>query len=66
VIGKAVNEFYYYETDRWEILKLFRLKTKNNQLKYASVNARLVPDEKKQELSDANELLEDLLKWAKA
>lgn len=57
VIGKPVSEFYYYENDRCEILKLLqaegavvdfevRLKTKNNQLKYASVNARLVPDEK--------------------
>lgn len=53
VIGKPVSDFYYYDQDRLRILELLRtegsvidvevrLKTKNLQLKYASVNAQLL------------------------
>jgi PAS domain S-box-containing protein len=56
VIGRHVSDFYYYEDDRNRIVKLLqqegsvidfevRLKTRNEQLKYASVNARIVKDQ---------------------
>lgn len=55
LIGRPASDFYYYENDRLETIKLLRaegsvidfevrLKNKNSQLKYASVNARLVHD----------------------
>ena len=56
VIGRPVTDFYYYENDRSRIVELLklegsvidfevRLKTRDDQLKYASVNARLIKDQ---------------------
>jgi PAS domain S-box-containing protein len=53
LIGKNAGDFYYYDDDRLETVKRLmdehsvvdyevRLKNRNNQLKYASLNARLV------------------------
>ena len=56
VIGRPVSDFYYYEDDRNRIVELLklegavidfevRLKTRDDQLKYASVNARMIQDQ---------------------
>jgi len=56
VIGRPASDFYYYEDDRFQTVKLLRaegavidfevrLKNTHNQIKYASLNARLVTDE---------------------
>ena len=53
IIGKPVSNFYYYPQDRERIIENLRingfvidfevrLKTKNEELRYASVNARLI------------------------
>lgn len=53
IIGKPVNNFYYYAQDRERIIEQLRikgsvidfevrLKTKDDELRYASVNARLI------------------------
>jgi len=53
IIGSPVTDFYYYQTDRDIIVEVLKqdhavtdfevkLKTKNNRLIYASVNARLI------------------------
>jgi PAS domain S-box-containing protein len=58
VIGKQVTDFYYYSQDRLRVIEMLqneglvtdvevRLKTKDNQLKYASVNARLIKEDGK-------------------
>jgi PAS domain S-box-containing protein len=55
VIGRPVTDFYYYLQDRKKILETLRskgsvidfevrLKTRDNKLKYASVNARVVTE----------------------
>lgn len=65
VMGRHVSEFYYYEDDRERIVKLLqqegsvidfevRLKTRNEQLKYASVNARLVKDQSGQIITEGS------------
>lgn len=56
VIGRPVSDFYYYENDRSRIVELLhqegavidfevRLKTHDDQLKYASVNARMIQNQ---------------------
>lgn len=56
VIGSSVNDFYYYEEDHNKIMTALqndhtvidfevKLKTSNNELLYASVNARLLVDD---------------------
>lgn len=55
LIGKQVNSFYYYPQDRQRMVEKIRsmgsvidfevrLKTKNGELRYASVNARLITE----------------------
>lgn len=56
IIGKPVDTFYYYTQDRERIIEELRvkgfvidfevrLKTKNEELRYASVNARLIVED---------------------